>query len=72
LPIIAILFATPAFPEPSNLQPAMGITIVPLPRAAPGDISLEKRLLLLLLAFALFALGVFIYSRGGLPNWLPR
>lgn len=50
----------------------MGITIVPLPRAAPGDISLEKRLLLLLLVFALFALGVLIHNRGGLPNWLPR
>jgi hypothetical protein len=25
-----------------------------------------------LLAFALFALGAFIHSHGGLPNWWPR
>jgi hypothetical protein len=33
---------------------------------------MEKRLLLVLLAFALFTLGFFIHSHGGLPNWLPR
>jgi hypothetical protein len=34
---------------------------------------MEKRLLLVLLAFALFALGLFIHSHGGgLPDWLPR
>jgi hypothetical protein len=37
----------------------------------PGDISMKKRLLLGLLALALFALGVFVESHG-LPNWLPR
>lgn len=33
---------------------------------------MEKRLLLLLLVFALFALGAFIHSHGGMPNWWPR
>jgi hypothetical protein len=32
----------------------------------------EQRLLRVLLAFALFALGAFIHSQGGLPNWWPR
>jgi hypothetical protein len=33
---------------------------------------MERRLLVVLLAFALFALATFIYSHGGLPNWWPR
>jgi hypothetical protein len=33
---------------------------------------MQKRLLLVLLAFALFALVAFIHSHGGLPNWWPR
>jgi hypothetical protein len=40
--------------------------------ARPGGLYMEKRLLLVLLAFALFALGFFIHSHGGLPNWLWR
>ena len=42
------------------------------PWHATGRPYMEKRLLLVLLAFALFALGFFIHSHGGLPNWLPR
>ena len=39
----------------------------------PRRYFMEKRLLLVLLAFALFALGLFIHSHGsGLPDWLPR